>query len=100
MPLEMLDAIILFAAKDDAYDSFSVDSSHHRFNRYRLVDNSGDERRTNHQKRTDMTEAERNATRGKTAGAPSGKRWASNTCKYHALISPNGKVLAFGCNRR
>ncbi len=94
IPLEMLDAIILFTAKDDAYSSFSVDSSHHRFNRYRLVDNSGDERRANHQKRTDMTEAERKATRGKTAGAPSGKRWVSNTCKHHALISPNGKVLA------
>ena len=40
IPLEMLDAMILFTAEDDAYGSFSVDSSHHRFNRYRLVDNS------------------------------------------------------------
>ena len=94
LPLEMLDAIVLFTAEDDAYGSFSVDSSHHRFNRYRLVDNSGDERRANQKRRTNMTEAERKATRGKTTGAPPGKRWASNTCKHHALTSPSGKVLA------
>ena len=47
LPLEILNAITLFTAEDDAYGSFSVDSSHHRFNRYRLVDNSGDERRAN-----------------------------------------------------
>ena len=35
--------LILFTAGEDAYGSFSADSSHHRFNRYRLVDNSGDE---------------------------------------------------------
>ena len=94
LPLEMLDALILFTAGEDAYGSFSVDSSHHRFNRYRLVDNAGDERRANRRKRTGMTEAERKATGGKTSGAPPGKRWVSNTCKHHALISPNGKVLA------
>ena len=41
-----------------------------------------------------MTEAERKAIRGKTAGAPSGKMWVNDTCKHHALTSPNGKVLA------
>ena len=71
---DLLDAIILFTAEDDAYGSFSVDSSHHRFNRYRLVDNSGDERRANQRRRTHMTKAERKSTWGKTAGAPPGKR--------------------------
>lgn len=94
LPLEMLDAIILFIAEDDAYGSFSVDSFHHRFNRYQLVDNSSDERRANQRKRTDMTEAERKTARGKTAGAPPRKRWGSNTCKHHARTSPNSKVLA------
>ena len=94
LPMEMLDDLILFTAGDDACGSFSVDSTHHRFNRYRLVDNSGDERRANQRRRTHMTEAERKATRGKTVGAPPGKRWVSDTCKHHVLTSPNGKVLA------
>ena len=94
LPMEMPDDLILFTAGEDAYGSFSVDSSHHRFNRYRLVDHPGDERRANQRRRTDMTEAERKATRGKTAGAPSGKRWVRNTCKHHEMASPNGKVLA------
>ena len=90
----MPDDLILFTAGDDAYGSFSVDSSHHRFNRYRLVDHPGDERRANQRGRTRMTEAGKKATRGKTAGAPSGKRWVNDTCKHHVLTSPNGKVLA------
>ena len=94
LPMEMLDDLILFTAGDDAYGSFSVDSTHHRFNRYRLVEHPGDERRANQRRRTHMTEAERKATRGKTAGAPSGKRWVNDTCKHHVLTSPNGKVLA------
>ena len=59
-----------------------------------LKDHPGDERRANRQRRTHMTEAERKTTSGKTAGAPPGKRWVSDTCKHHALTSPNGKVLA------
>ena len=94
LPLGMLDGMILFTAGDDIHGSFSVDSSHHRFNRYRLADNPGDERRVNRRKRADMTEAERKAARGKTAGAPSGKRWVNDTCKHHALTSPNGKVIS------
>ena len=85
LPMEMLDDMILFTAGDDAYGSFSVDSSRHRLNRYRLVDHPGDERRANQQRRAHMTEAERKATRGKTTGAPPGKRWVSDTCKHHAL---------------
>ena len=94
LPMEMLDDLILFTAGEDAYGSFSVDSSHHRFSRYRLVDHPGDERRANQRRRTDMTEAERKATRGKTAGAPSGKKWVGDTRKHHEMASPNGKVLA------
>ncbi len=94
LPMEMLDDLILFTAGDDAHGCFSVDSSHHRFNRYLLVDRPGDGRMANQRRRTRMTEAERKATRGKTVGAPPGKRWASDTCKHHVLTSPNDKVLA------
>ena len=94
LPMEMLDDLILFTAGDEACGSFSVDSTRHRFNRYRLVEHPGDERRANQRRRTHMTEAERKATRGKTAGAPPGKRWVSDTCKHHVLTSPNGRVLA------
>ena len=93
-PMEMLDDLVLFAAGEDVYGSFSVDSSHRRFNRYRLVDHPGDERRANRRRRADMTEAERKATRGKRTGAPSGKRWVRDTCKHHEMASPNGGVLA------
>ena len=59
LSMEMLDEMILIAAWGGAYDGFSVDSSRHRFNRYRLVGHPGDDRRANQRRRTDMTEAER-----------------------------------------
>ena len=93
IPMEVLDDLVLFTAGDDAYGDYSVDSSHHRFNRYRLVDNTGDERRAN-RKRANMTGAEKKATRGKTSGAPPGKRWVADTCKHHVLTSPDGKVIS------
>ena len=36
--MDLLDGRILFTAGKAAYGSFSVDSTHHRFNRYALVD--------------------------------------------------------------
>ena len=90
----MLDELILFTAGDDACGSFSADSSRHRFNRYRLVDHLGDERRVNRRRRTDMTEAEGKATRGKATGSPSGKRWVRDTCRHHEMALPNGRVSA------
>ena len=38
VPMDLLDGLILFTAGKAAYGSFSVDSTHHRFNRYALVD--------------------------------------------------------------
>ena len=55
-------------AGKDAYGSFSVDSSHHRFNRYRLADNA-----RGCAGLIKQTEAETKASRGKTDKAPEGK---------------------------
>ena len=63
-PVDLLDGLIPFAAGKAAYGPFSADSTHHRFNRYVLADH------------------------------PKGKRWVADTCKHHALISLDGKVLA------
>ena len=57
-----------------AYGTFSVDSSHHRFNRYTLVEYT---KKSKGQEDT-ITE----------------ERWVADTCKHHALISPDGMVLA------
>ena len=65
LPLDVLDKLILLTAGKDAFGTLSVDSSHHRFNRYVLTEN-----------------------------AKHGKVWAHDTVKHHALISPNGKVVA------
>ena len=80
LPTDLLDDLIRFTAGEAVYGTFSADSTHHRFNRYVLIDYT-----------------KKGNARGQKAGkndAPEGKRWVSNTCKHHALISPNGMVLA------
>ena len=62
--VDLLDGLILFTAGKAAYGPFSVDSTHHRFNRYVLADH------------------------------PKGKRWVADTRKRHVPVSPDGKVLA------
>ena len=45
VPMDLLDGLILFTAGKAAYGPFSVDSTHHRFNRYVLVEDAkGDKR--------------------------------------------------------
>ena len=61
----MLDELILFTAGEDAFGTLSVDSTHHQFNRYVLVN---DARR--------------------------GEKWVHDTVKHHAPISPGGKVVS------
>ena len=80
LPMDMLDGLILFTAGKAAYGTFSVDSTHHRFNRYALIDSP---RKAN--------------KKGQKTGkddAPEGKIWVADTCKHHTLISPDGMVLA------
>ena len=82
LPMDLLDGLILFIAGEAAYGSFSVDSTHHQFNRYVLVEDSGKEKKAN----KNGQNAGKNDTKG--------KKWVADTCKHHALISPDGKVLA------
>ena len=80
LPMDLLDDLIQFTAGEAIYKAFSVDSTHHRFNRYILINYT-----------------KKGKARGRKAGkddAPEGKRWVANTCKHHALISPDGMVLA------
>ena len=74
LPTELLDDLILFTAGKAAYGTFSVDSSHHRFNRYTLVEYT---KKSKGQEDTNTEE-----------------RWVADTCEHHALISPDGIVLA------
>ena len=83
--------MILFTVGDDIYGRFPAVSSRHGFNRYRLVDHPGDERRADRRRRT---EAEGRAACGKRAGAPPGKRWVGDTCRRHEMTPPNGRVPA------
>ena len=80
LPTDLLDDLIRFTAGEAVYGTFSVDSTHHRFNRYIPIDYT-----------------KKGNARGRKAGkndAPEGKRRVSDTCKHHALISPNGMVPA------
>ena len=83
--------MILFTVGDDIYGRFPAVSSRHGFNRYRLADHPGDERRADRRRRT---EAEGRAACGKRAGAPPGKRWVGDTCRRHEMTPPNGRVPA------
>lgn len=84
LPMDMLDGLILFTAGRAAYGSFSVDSTHHRFNRHVLVDDPNGERRAN-MKNKGRRDGKNDAAK---------KRWVADTCKHHALVSPDGMVLA------
>ena len=84
MPMDMLDGLVLFTAGKAAYGYFSVDSTHHRFNRYALVDDPRKEKRANAKK----------GRRAEKDDAPKEKKWVADTCKHHALISPDGMILA------
>ncbi|MCE2508500.1 MAG: transposase, partial [Nitrosopumilaceae archaeon] len=84
MPKDML-GLVLFTAGKAAYGSFSVDSTHHRFNRYALVDDPRKEKRANAKK----------GRRAEKDDAPKEKKWVADTCKHHALISPDGLILAW-----
>ena len=80
LPADLLDDLIRFTAGEAVYGTFSADSTHRRFNRYVLIDYT-----------------KNGKARGQKAGkndAPEGKRWIANTCKHHALISPDGTVQA------
>ena len=81
LPMDLLDGLILFTAGKAAYVYISVDSTHHRFNRYVLVEVSS-------------TKASKNGKRAGKNAAPEGKKWIADTCKHHALITPDGVVLA------
>ena len=63
LPTDLLDDLIRFTAGEAVYGTFSADSTHHRFNRYILIDYT-----------------KKGKARGRKAGkndAPEGKRWAS-----------------------
>ena len=80
LPADLLDDLIRFTAGGAVYGTFSADSARHRFNRYVLIDYT-----------------KNGKARGQKAGkndAPEGKRWVSDTCRHHALISPDGMVPA------
>ena len=80
LPTDLLDDMIRFTAVETVYGTFSADSTYHRFNRHVLIDYT-----------------KKGNARGQKAGkndAPEGKRWIANTCKHHALISPDGMVPA------
>ena len=81
LPMDLLDGLILFTAGKAAYVYISVDSTHHRFNRYVSVEVSS-------------TKANRNGKKAGKDATPEGKKWIADTCKHHALITPNGIVLA------
>lgn len=81
LPMDALDGLILFTAGKAAYGSFSVDPSHHRFNRRVLVHDSNVEKKAN----------AKDQKTGK--GDTKGQRWVADTCKHHALISPDGMIL-------
>ena len=83
LPMDLLYDLILFTAGKAAYGTFSVDSTHHQFNRYVLVEDAGAEKRANAKGR-----------KAGKSGVPKGQKWVANTCKHHALISPDGTVLA------
>ena len=81
LPMDLLDGLVLFTAGKAACVYISVDSTHRRFNRYVLVEVSG-------------TKANKNGKRAGKDAAPEGKKWIADTCKHHALITPDGVVLA------
>lgn len=80
LPTDMLDGPVLFTAGRAAYGSFSADSTHHRFNRYVLAGDPHKEKRAN--------------KKGQKAGKDDTGRRVADTRKHHALVSPDGMVLA------